>query len=284
MSIKRIGFVDKNLDNFHAEVFFERLRGPLADCGLVLAGATAMEHAPSQAWAKARDLAYFDDVAALDRHVDGYMILAPSNPEVHLPLCRQVLPMGKPTYVDKPFATNLAEARAILDLADQHGVPVQSTSVLRYTNVQDWLAEQGAPAEHAITWAPGRSFEEYGIHALELAISCLGPGVRRIMRRGNDQRVQVLLDFPDGRSAVVHCFVGHQMPYAASLSTAKTTRHLAVETEPMWTKAAAAIFAFLRSGQANIDRQQTLTIMAIRDAALRPEARDHWLDLPPLAG
>jgi hypothetical protein len=280
MTRHRLGFVDKNLDNFHAQVFLEQVRGPLADRGVTIVGATAMEPEPSRAWARDKDLPYFDDVTALARQVDAFMILAPSNPEVHLALARQVIPLGKPTYVDKPFASNLDEARAIFDLADQHGVAVQSTSVLRYTNVQAWLAGQGAPAEHAITWAPGRSFEEYGIHALELAISCLGPGVKRVMRRGSDHRVQLLLDFTNGRSAVVHCFVGHKMPYAASVSTAACTSHLAVDTTPMWTDAAAAIFEFLRTGKPGIDRNQTLTVMAVRDAALRPEACDRWIDVP----
>ena len=37
---KRIGFVDLNLDNYHANVFLQALRGPLLSRGFTVAGAT----------------------------------------------------------------------------------------------------------------------------------------------------------------------------------------------------------------------------------------------------
>src|SRR5688500_14447267 len=77
---KRIGFVDDDLDNFHARVYLEAIRGPLKDRGFVVAGATALQHEKSRAWAAKNNLEYFDSAAALDKAVDVYAILAPSTP------------------------------------------------------------------------------------------------------------------------------------------------------------------------------------------------------------
>src|SRR3954466_2292984 len=115
---KRIGFVDYKLENYHANVYLKALRGPLKDRGWAVAGAWAMDAADGTAWARKNGVAYFASPAALDAHVDAYMILAPSNPELHLELCRQVFPFGKTTYVDKTFAPDLATAKQIFQLAE----------------------------------------------------------------------------------------------------------------------------------------------------------------------
>src|SRR5687767_1734491 len=80
---KRIGFVDDDLDNYHARVYLEAIRGPLKDRGFTVAGATALQHEKSRTWAEKNGLPYFDDPAALDKAVDVYAILAPSTPATH---------------------------------------------------------------------------------------------------------------------------------------------------------------------------------------------------------
>ncbi|MGD9497633.1 MAG: Gfo/Idh/MocA family protein, partial [Armatimonadota bacterium] len=49
----------------------------------------------------------------------------------HLELATPGLERGVPTFVDKPLANNLAEASAIVDLAQTTGTPVMSLSMLR---------------------------------------------------------------------------------------------------------------------------------------------------------
>src|SRR5688572_26946412 len=130
---RRIGFVDLNLDNYHANVFLQALRGPLKERGFTLVGATGTKTAESRAWAEKNQVPFFDN-DSLNAAVDFYMVLAPSNPEVHFDLCRRILPFRKPTYVDKTFAPDHATAQKIFALADESGTPIQTTSALRYTN------------------------------------------------------------------------------------------------------------------------------------------------------
>ncbi len=85
----RIGLVDFDLNNFHADVYLETLRGALADRGFTISGATALEESVSREWCEKNQVPYFDSIDALDTQVDYYMVLAPSNPECHLTLCEQ---------------------------------------------------------------------------------------------------------------------------------------------------------------------------------------------------
>jgi predicted dehydrogenase len=279
---KRIGFVDDNLDNFHARVYLEALRGPLKERGFVVAGATALQAEKSKAWAEKNGLEYFDTPAALDKAVDVYAILAPSTPKTHEELCGKVLPFGKTTFVDKTFAPDAAAAERIFKLADQHKVALQTTSALRYTAVQKFVASVGLKeVRHVVTWAPGGSYDEYAIHPLELAVSCLGPEVESLMRRGTGDESQLLLNLSEGRTAVVNVHVKKKTPYAASVTTTKETRYFDVDTKPLFVDAAAGMLDFFAAGKPLIDRRETMAIMRILEASRDPAALERFVKISP---
>lgn len=274
---QRIGFVDFNLDNFHADIYLKLLRGELAARGFSVAGATALEEEPSAVWAQKNDVPYYRDIEQLDKHVDCYAVLAPSNPETHEALCREVFPCAKPTYVDKTFAPDTETAERIFALADEHGVAMQTSSALRYTNVQDRLAELDAPLLHMIAWGGGSSFGEYAIHPLELVISCMGPGIEHLMRRGVGNHSQLLLDFSAGRTAIANIYTNANTPFAASLTTAKGSEYITVDSSAIFLNTASAMLDLFASGSASIDRRETLAIRRVLDAAESSAAQDHFV-------
>ena len=96
---KRIGFVDYKLDNYHANVYLEILRNDLKRRGFQVAGCTALKAKHGREWAETKGVPYFSSVADMDPHVGAYIVLAPSNPELHLDLCRSVFPFGKLTLI-----------------------------------------------------------------------------------------------------------------------------------------------------------------------------------------
>jgi predicted dehydrogenase len=121
-----------------------------------VAGCFELKKKAGRAWAAEHSVPYVDSPEALNRHVDAFMILASSNPGVHLDLCREVFPFGKPTYVDKTFTPDLTTAKTIFRLDDRHKVPMQTTSALRYTNVQEYVREVGCTrVRHMVTWGGG---------------------------------------------------------------------------------------------------------------------------------
>lgn len=276
----RLGFVDHDLNNFHANVYFKAFHQDLADRHARIVGCTAQRAQAGRRWATEMGVPYFDDPADLAEAVDAFIVLAPSNPEEHLPLCEQVLPFGKPTFVDKTFAPDEATARRIFELADRYGAAVQSSSALRYTNVQAQAAELASQnLRHVVAWGGGRSFEEYAIHPLEIAVSCLGANATRVARRGRGNQSQLLIDFTEGRTAVVNVCTNAATPFAASLSSDEQTRYVAVDTRRLFVDAASAILAFLQTGREQIDRRETLTIMRILDAARLPQAEGRFIEL-----
>ncbi|MCL5998957.1 MAG: Gfo/Idh/MocA family oxidoreductase [Chloroflexi bacterium] len=270
---KRIGFVDYNLENFHANVYLAAMRNELKGRGYTVAGCTALNLVDGKAWAAKNGVPYFDSVGELDRTVDYYVVLAPSNPEVHLQLCQQVLPFGKTTYVDKTFAPDLAAAQRIFAIADQHQVAMQTSSALRYTNVQAYVKQVGLDAVlHMITWGGGRSFEEYAIHPVELAVSCLGTQAHRLMRRGTGHCSQLLIDCHGGRTAVVNVYTNADTPFAAAVTTAQGTQLITVDSSRLFIDMAAAILDLFDNGRPSIDRAESLLIRRILDVAQMPEA------------
>src|SRR5262245_52084818 len=70
---KRIGFVDDNLENFHANTFLQLARGPLQSRGFVIAGCTGLNEAAGRTWAEKNGVPYLADVKALNGAVDAFM-------------------------------------------------------------------------------------------------------------------------------------------------------------------------------------------------------------------
>jgi predicted dehydrogenase len=277
---KRIGFVDYNLQNYHANVFVSILNKELAGRGYSVSGCTALLADEGRAWGEKNNVPYFESVAELNQHVDYYAVLAPSNPEVHLDLCKQVLPFGKATYVDKTFAPSLAVAEAIFALADKHGAGLQTTSALRYTNVQAHVHAVGkANVLHMVAWGNGSSFGEYAIHPTELVLSCLGAEATSVMRRGSGPLSQLLVNFSGGRTAVIHVYIKTETPFAASVSTSKGTTYLPVDSSRFYVDLLADTLDFFDAGKPTIDRAESLMIRRILDAAERPEALQGFVAL-----
>jgi len=277
---KRIGFVDYDPNNFHANVYLGLLRGDLKRRGYAVSGVLAMRDKPGREWADANDVPYYASAEALDKAADFYVVLAPSNPEVHLELCRMVFPFGKTTYVDKTFAPDLAAARKIFALADKHKVKVQTTSALRYTGVQDYVRQVGrARVRHMVAWGGGRSFNEYAIHPVELVVSCMGPKAESLLRRGTGSQSQLLVNFSGGRTAVIHVYTRSDTPFMATVTTARETRHLPVDGSRIFHDTAAAILDLFDTGKPAIDRRESLMIRRILDAAGNPRARKGFVKL-----
>jgi hypothetical protein len=262
---RSIGLVDYCLDNFHARVYLEALRGPLSSRGFTIAGATAMQRASSFRWCQEHDVPYLETVDALNEQVQYFMVLAPSNPEVHFELCQRVFPFGKATFVDKTFAPDYPTAGKIFELADRHGVAVQTTSALRTTNVHAAALALGEPLRHMAVSAGGTTWEEYGIHPVELVISCMGPGVEAVMQLGNEILRVLVLGFRDRRTAVITFHVGVHVPFSAQLVTPTTATHVVVNDEKLFVDAAASILDFFEAGQAQIDRAESLIVRRILD-------------------
>lgn len=275
---KRIGYYDYKLDNWHANTYLEILKNKFADSGYEVSVCKALDEEEGRKWAAEKNIPYADTIEDFAKICDYIMILAPSNPELHLQLAQDMLPLGKTTFIDKTFAPDLATAKKIFELADKNKVAVITTSALRFTDefkaVVKEVGKQGV--KHMSMWGGGRSFEEYSIHPVEGIISTMGADVTHVMRWGSEKFSQVDMKFKGDRTATAYLYVDIACPYMAVVTTEKESKFLNVES-PIFETQTKHILDFFASGKPTIPREESLIIREILDIAMDPKNNGKWV-------
>jgi predicted dehydrogenase len=172
----------------------------------------------SQAQAKAEQCAIpqvVDDPAGALQGVDLVMVCNRYGDD-HPPYARMAIEAGLPTFVDKPFANDVGEARALAKLATAHRVPLLSCSAVRYAAevlaLQERLADFGpincvvASGQAAGDFPNPRARHPffYGIHPVELLHTLLGPGAEAVTTQRTPRCDIGLVHYEDGRQGVVN--------------------------------------------------------------------------------
>ncbi|GIV16983.1 MAG: hypothetical protein KatS3mg022_2418 [Armatimonadota bacterium] len=127
----KIGFVDHHLNNFHANTFLKLLHEDLA-AEDVRVFAAWESHPTGEDWCAKNGIERKPSIGDVVKCVDAVMVLAPDNLADHLALCEQILPAGKPVFIDKLLSPILSDAQKIVAMAQQHGTPITSSSALRF--------------------------------------------------------------------------------------------------------------------------------------------------------
>ncbi len=262
--MKSIALIDHDIANWHANTF-ARLIGE-SGRGFKLGGVFATRKDNAGEWAAKHGVLLVDSIADLKNLADFVMVLAPSNPETHLDLCREAFRLGKPTYVDKTFAPDAATAEEIFRLADDAGVPIQSTSVLRYTAVQEFCAAspENAP-DFVSTWGGGTDFHEYIIHQAEMVVSLLGGDYKSLRAERLAHLTRIDLAFGGNRAASMHMVAPCEIAFSATVSNPHKTASFVVDDGRLFVDGMNAILDFFSQGQPLIDRGETLAVMRILD-------------------
>jgi len=121
----------------------------------------------------------------------------------HLELAGPGLKKGIPTFVDKPLAYTLKDAREIVRLAEEHGAPLLSSSLLRLSPDADRFRARFAEIEPVVLGvvrgAVGVNGNLQGIfHVLSLAQNLFGSGVEWVECMGDRPLEYLHLHYPRG--------------------------------------------------------------------------------------
>ena len=288
--MKRIGFIDYYLDEWHANNYpawiREQCRAAGIDFDIALAWADMDRPGglSTDQWCSRSQVAPASSLEEVVERSDCLIILSPDNPEQHERLARLPLMSGKPVYIDKTFAPDLAAGRRMFELAAQYGTPLFSSSALRFSRELLTLPQakpDRSGLEYLSTLGPG-SFANYAVHQLEMIVALAGPEVQRVKSLSGSQARSLIIDYAGGCRASMLQIA--EAPFRLSLQYQSGESRLIDQCTDFFPNLIAAILNFFATGLAPVPSRETLAIMALIEAGRAALASDDtWVDIPGLA-
>ncbi|MBO9607598.1 MAG: Gfo/Idh/MocA family oxidoreductase [Paenibacillaceae bacterium] len=136
-------------------------------------------------------------------HVDA-VIVATDKGHEHVERCRPFVEAGIPVFVDKPLVDNEQDLRTFCRWVDE-GKPIMSSSSMRYTKefAPYRMSTRNLGNLRFATITTPKTWERYGIHALEGMYPIIGPGFVSVRNTGSIDRNIVHLTHESGVDVVV---------------------------------------------------------------------------------
>ncbi len=276
----RIGII--GCDTSHATAFTEALNNPSAQGhvsgGKVVAAFKGGSQDVRSSWSRVDQYAatlktnygvsFYDSIEELCSHVDAVMLESVDG-RPHLQQARPVLLAHKRLFIDKPMAASLHDAVEIFRLAHAEGVPVFSSSALRFaTNTQSVHHGSVGKVRYAETFAPCELEPHhpdlfwYGIHGVEALYTMMGTGCLTVQRGATtDGKIEVIGLWTDGRKGMFReakDYHGLARGEAAESVAGSFDGYLPLVRQ---------IMDFFQTGIVPVSPEETLEILAFMEAA-----------------
>ena len=274
----KIGLIDYYLDEFHANNYpawiSEATGGEIKAVYAYAKIDSPLGGLTTDKWCETYNIQRLNSIEELVEKSDAIIVLSPDNPEQHEELCELPLKSGKPVYVDKTFAETKEIAKRIFALADAHNTPCYSTSALRYGTEFHNLDFDNI--ENITSLGPG-PLGMYTIHQLEPVIMLMGPDVSRVMFTGTEKWPAYVCEYTDGRRAAISHH-GWECPFTMAIGFKDgTTKMVKVESD-FFKEFIADMVDFFRTGEDKVPPQETVAVIATREAALKAaEMPGEWV-------
>ena len=205
--MKKIGFVDYYMSEWHANKYPAWIKEAAAELGLDMEltycwaelDVSPLDGITTDQWCENYGVTKCATLEELCEKSDYIVLLAPKDPDKHLGYAEVVLKYGKRTYIDKTFAPDLETAKRIFALGEEYGAPFFSTSALRYS---EELGELDAPTNMTVMGS-GSNFEEYFIHLAEMVVKKMGTGIKRVKAEPSGNQWIIIADYENGNRAVM---------------------------------------------------------------------------------
>ncbi len=213
----------------------------------------------------------YPTIEELAQNVDAILIESVDG-RPHLDQFRRTLAAKKPVFIDKPFAGTLRDALEIARLAREAGVPVFSSSSLRYPPepVAPKLAAIGTitsvysigPADTEPTHP---DFFWYGIHCVEALYAVMGPGCVQVVRTHTANTDVITGIWADGRVGTAQ---GNRNGHKGYGVTVVGTKGVTTFGEKFnYFGLTAEIMKFFQTGISPVPVETTIELFAFMEAA-----------------
>ena len=266
--MKSIGFVDYYISEWHANNYPQWIKEACQRLGLSYEVKYAyaklerslVDNRTTDEWCSSFNVIKCKSIKEICEKSDNIFILAPSNPEEHLKIAKELFPYAKNKriYIDKTFATNLKETKEIYSLADKYNISFFSTSALRY-------AEEIKNTNHINKleiFGGGGNFDEYIIHQVEMLVKMMGVDISTAKVTTNENVSKCEIRFCDGR--VGYLSYSPQYDFAFKINEGE----LKVIKSNFFELLIGNILLFFENGEIDFKKEETITAMALREALI----------------
>lgn len=209
--------------------------------------------------------------------VDGVLVES-NDGGLHREQALPFLEAGLPVFVDKPFATSVADAQAMLDAARRKGVPIMSASSLRYAQevrqFQAQAATNGATLG-AQTYSPASlhprnpGLFHYGVHGVEMLYALMGTGCASVRCMFQEGAEVVVGTWTDGRLGLVRGTRQGTGAYGFTAFCEKGVVATPVDARFIYRELVQQIVGMFTTKTMPIPADELLEVVAFQEAALQ---------------
>lgn len=224
----------------------------------------------------------YDSIEEMCRHVDA-VLLESVDGRPHWRQAKPVIDAGKPLFIDKPMAGSLREVLKIFTHADKHGVPVFSSSSLRYGKATQAVRNGSiGDVHHALTGSPASREPHhpdlfwYGVHGCESLFTIMGPGCRKVRRTETaDGKIEVTGFWQGNRFGIFRERKGY-----GGVAHGSKGKDENVGRYDGYAPLIAEVVKFFQTGEAPFPAMETIELFAFMEAADESKRRGgEWVEI-----
>lgn len=190
----------------------------------------------------------------------------------HVRRCRPFVEAGVPLFVDKPMVDNLEDLRTFNNWVKQ-GAVILSSSSARYTKeyMPYRLSHSDLGPLRFACISMAKTWERYGIHALEGLYPILGPGFVAVRNSGSKTRNIVHLEHESGADVVLAVTDDMYGGFGSAMlvGTQGNATMRANDTFYSFKAQLVAFINYLRTGQLPFPFEETIELMKIIIAGIQ---------------
>ena len=198
-----------------------------------------------------------------------------NDPALHLEYFEKCAPLGKPIFLDKPFADTVENMCKIIELAKKYNVRFFTSSSLRFDIDFAECMEKGIPVEKGMTWGPagippkGPAVVWYGCHTFEMLQRLMGQGAETVAGIQTAENCYLFrVQYKDGRYGIVD--LNPAFSYGAMGRTKENQAFTVSVTGrvPFYYMLMKEFVKFL-NGEQPVSWEDSVEVMAMMEAALK---------------
>lgn len=207
-----------------------------------------------------------DQMEDLIGEVDA-VLLARDDPENHYDMSKPFLEAGLPIYIDKPLATNLIDARRMLDLQQYEG-QLFSCSALRYAKEFRLTPEllDGIGKIKFVDATIPKSWTKYAVHIIEPVLGLIPERgkVEKVTNHGEGELHLTHTRWKNDINAIFKVMGTIKCPLSIRVFGDKGYKELIFkDTYAAFKQSLIAFLKSVRTKTVNIPREETLEIVEI---------------------